>query len=296
MATVYLNGKLLPRTEARVPAEDRAVLFGDGVFETLRAYGGRVLRFSEHFTRLRHSLDAIGMALPVADEDLIEGIRALLENEGLREARIRITITGGPDDGALRLRRAHPPNVLITAIPFRPLAPETYARGVALITSPFRVHDTSPLARIKTTDRLVHLMAKETALERGAYDAVFLDEAGHVLETTAANVFFASERVVYTASLDCPVLPGVTRDLVFEAARSAEVSIQEGRFPLERVLEADEAFLTGTTVELLGVRSIDSRPIGRGRPGPLRERLHRAYRELAGRELGIPLAPEDDGP
>ncbi len=291
MAHVYLNGKIVPEAEAVLPVGDRALLFGDGAYETMRSYAGRFFRFPGHLRRLHHTLAGMRLELPVPDEAITRGAVDLLAANGLTDARLRLTVTGGLHEGAIRLRRPHPPNLVLTAVPLEIPPAGAYRDGVEVAVSPWRVHGDSPLPRIKTITRLMHLMAKEEALASGAWEALFLDETGAILEGTATNVFFVLDGTVRTASLEAPILAGVTRDTVLEVAREAGVPVEEGRITPEDLPRAQEAFITSTTLELLPVRAVDGRPVGTGRPGPVWERLLAAFRACVSRETGVALGP-----
>ena len=288
MAYVYLNGEILPEEAARVGVNDRSILFGDAAYETMRSYGGRFFRFPDHLDRLRHTVQGMGLTLPFDDEAITGGATALLEKNGMPDARLRLTLTGGRHEGAIRLARPHPPNLILASFPLPPLDPALTRDGAEVLVSPWRVHSDSPLPRIKTVNRLVHLMAKEEAIGRGAYESLFLDEAGGILEGTATNVFFVLEGALVTPGLDAPLLPGVTRDVVLSLAREAGMTVREETVGLERAKSASEAFLTGSTIELLPVRSLDGARIGDGRPGTVWRDLAERYRAVVARETGTP--------
>jgi branched-subunit amino acid aminotransferase/4-amino-4-deoxychorismate lyase len=286
MAFIYLNGALVPEQDATIPVMDRALLFGDGAYETMRSYDGRFFRFPEHLRRLRHTLEGIGLALEVSDASIADGARRLVEANAIPNARLRLTVTGGLFGGEIRLRRTHPPNLIMTAVPLVPPPPEAYRTGVKVILYRWPIHSQSPLPHLKTVNRLPHLMAKEEALLGGALEALFHDETGAILEGTATNVFFVVDRTLLTPSLSGPLLAGVTRDVVLEAARNLGIPAGEERLRVEEAAKAQEAFLTSTTLELLPIRSIDERPVGPGTPGSVWARLHAQYREIVGRETG----------
>ncbi len=291
MPYVHLNGELVPEASAVLSVKDRAVLFGDGAYETMRSYGGAFFRFPEHLRRLRHTLAGMQLELPVTDRAITGAALELIRANRLPDARVRLTVTGGLHEGAIRLRRPHPPNLVLTAEPLVPPPEAAYRDGVEIAVARWRIHSASPLPRIKTVTRLMHLMAKEEALDRGAWEAIFLDEDGAVLEGTATNVFFVIDGAVRTASLDEPILAGVTRDVTLEVARAEGVPVREGRVPVGDTLAATEAFLTSTTQELLPVRAVEGRPVGEGRPGPVWARLLTAFRAAVTRETGVALAP-----
>jgi len=287
MPLVYLNGALVPEEEAKVPVKDRALLFGDGAYEAMRSYSGKFFRFPEHLCRLRHSLEGMRLDLPVTDAEITAGALALIEANRIPDARLRLTVTGGEFGGEIRLRRTHPPNLIMTTFPLKTPPEEAYRDGVGVILSPWRMHTESPLPRLKTVNRLLHLMAKEEALARDAWEALFRDESGALLEGTATNVFLVVDGVLVTPSLAGPLLAGVTRDAVLEVARAAGVPVREARVDVLDLARASEAFLTSTTLEVLPIRSVDGKPLGEGRPGPVGPRLRQALRDLIRRELAL---------
>ena len=285
MRYVYLNGRVLPESEAHLPVDDRAVLFGDAAYETVRSYRGRYFRFPEHLDRLRHTVEGMGLTLPYPDADILAGAEELLARNNLSDARLRLTLTGGKHEGAIRLKRPHPPNLILSAFPLTLPAPETYAAGVDVVISEWAVHSDSPLPRIKTVNRLMHLMAKEAALEAGAYESLFLDETGAFLEGTATNLFLVVDGELLTPGLNTPILAGVTRDVVLAEAREAGLPVRDTRIPREAAARASEGFLTGSTIELLPIRTLDG--VRLGGPGPIVADLTRRYRSRVARETGL---------
>ena len=280
-----------------VPALDRGLLFGDGVFETIRAYRGLIFRLDRHLDRLRRSMDGLELDWPFTHAGVLEALTELLTANGLavgadepdpRDARIRITVTGGLSDGRVRLARTAPPTVIMSAVPLAPPSGEEYERGISLATVRFRQPWNSPLARIKTIHRLEYLMAREEALRRGADDGLILDDRGQVAEGTASNIALVQGSVVVTPTLEGPILPGVTREAVLEAAAAAGFRVEERIVLPEELALADEVFATATSWEVLGVRAIDGRPIGGGVPGPTTRAIHEAFRRLVTSSLGAP--------
>jgi branched-subunit amino acid aminotransferase/4-amino-4-deoxychorismate lyase len=233
------------------------------------------------------------LELPTSDAEIMAGAAELIRRNKTPDARVRLTVTGGASDGRIRLERAHTPNLIMASSPLVPPPTGAYRDGVVVLVSPWRVHTDSPLPRIKTINRLMHLMAKEKALKKGAWDTLFLDEGEGVLEGTATNVFFVVDGVLRTSPLESPLLAGVTRDLVLEEARAEGVPVREETVPLGEALAADEAFLTSTTIELLPIRAMDDHSIGDGKPGPVWRALHARYRATVERELGLGPGPAD---
>ncbi len=293
MVYVYLNGEVLPHHAASLPVDDRAILFGDAAYETVRSYAGRYFRLSQHLDRLRSTATAMGMDVPYSDAEIARGAAELLDRNGLRDARLRLTLTGGRHEGAIRLARPHAPNLIMSVFPLT-LPPETlYATGVDVMVSRWTVHTDSPLPRIKTVNRLMHLMAKEEAIEAGAYESLFPDEAGNLLEGTATNVFFVLAGVLVTPALGNPILAGVTREAILAEAHAGGLECRETTVSLETALAASEAFLSASTIELLPIRTLAGSRIGDGRPGPVWHNLRGCYRALVAHEVGSePTDPE----
>ena len=285
MAFIYLNGDLVPEENATITVQDRAILFGDGAYETMRSYAGAFFRFPEHLRRLRHTLEGLRLELALTDTALTDGARRLVEANGIPNARLRLTVTGGRFGGEIRLRRTHPPNVIMTAAALTPPPAEIYDRGVNVLLNPWPVHSRAPLPHLKTVNRLPHLMAKEEALAEGAWESLFCDETGAILEGTATNVFFVIDGVLRTPALSGALLAGVTRDVVLEVARNLRIPAHESRVGADEIAAAEEAFLTSTTIELLPINTVDKTRIGP--PGPIWARLHRNYREIVTEATGF---------
>ncbi len=283
---MYLNGRIVPASAARISPYDRGLLLGDGVFETLRAYSGCVFRLDRHLDRLRTSLRGIRAEWTFSRDEVAAAMRELLQANSLSDARIRLTVTGGEFDGRLRLARSNPSTVLITAGPLTIPSPGEYARGIALRTASMRQPWNSPLARIKTIHRLEYLMAREEAIEQGADDALILDDRGGVAEGSACNVFLVTGKGVATPSLDGPILPGVTREAAIEAARAAGLSVEERFVPAEELASAEEIFVTATSWEVLSVNSVDGLNIRSGGRGPVTAAIHESFRKLVRSECG----------
>jgi len=272
-----------------VPALDRGLLYGDGVFETIRAYRGVIFRLERHLDRLRRSMDGLELDWPFAPSGVLDVLTELLEINGLGatpdgtdpiDARIRITVTGGLSDGQIRLARTGHPTVIMSAGRLTPPSPEEYERGITLATTSFRQPWNSPLARIKTIHRLEYLMAREEARRRGADDGLILDDRGQVAEGTASNIALIRGSTLVTPTLEGPILPGVTREAVLEAAATAGFTVDERIVRPEELQAADEIFATSTSWEILAVRAIDGRPVGGGGRGPATLAIHDAFRRL----------------
>ena len=273
-AHVWLDGQLLPADGAHVSVFDRGFQLGDGIFETLRARGGRVAELTEHLARLGRSAAGLDIELePGVDDRIRAGIDALLEAEGLAgpedDASLRITVTRGafhgrgllPPPGAVRA------TIAIQAWPVVPPAPGHLTDGLHLVASAVRRDPENPLAAFKTTSRADYVHARLEARRAGADDALFLTTDGHLSEATSANIFLVRGDELATPDLACAILPGTTRSWILGWAPSAGLRPVEGWLTTRDLAEADEAFVCSSVAGILPVTAFEGRPIGTGRPG-----------------------------
>jgi branched-chain amino acid aminotransferase len=282
---VHLDGRLVDEADARISVFDRGLLYGDGVFESMRAVGGRIFRLEAHLDRLERSASLAEFEGLPPRAVLASDLRRLLEANGLRDARLRLTLTRGPGRTGDYLHASGPPTRIATAAPFSGLDPRLYAEGVALAVVGRRAVPAEVLdAAIKTTSRLPAVLARREAARAGAFEAAVLDAAGHLTEGTTSNIFLVREGRLLTPAADGAALPGVTRAVVLEAAHAAGIPVEERPLPASLLGEADEIFLTNTSWEVLPVTRVDGRPAGGGTPGPLSAALLAGYRERVRRE------------
>ena len=278
---VCLDGRILPLVRARVPVFDRGLLFGDGIYETLRSYGGRRFREADHFHRLAASARRLGFRLPVSAAMLAREVTRTLAANRLRDARIRIVVTRGggrPDLSAVTATR---PTRLVYALPYAPPSAVTYRDGVrAIISTVVRNDRRSVDPAIKTTSLLNSLFAARGAARAGAREAIMLNPQGFVTEAASANVFWVKDGVLCTPSLDCGILEGVTRGVVLGLARRLGIPVRESRFRPAALERADEAFVTASTIEILPLASLGHRRYPAARP--VTATLALAYRALVG--------------
>lgn len=284
METVYLNGRYVPYDQAVVSVEDRGLLFADGVYEVVRAYGGRVFALAAHLDRLAASAAAIRLPLPPGEE-LAAAVIGSLRRNGLdgADATVYIQATRGAGGPRAHLLPAEPtPTVFMIARPAHPPAAETVAAGVDAITLPDRRWQ---MCHVKSVGLLLNTLARQEASEAGAAEAILVRD-GLVTEGAATNVFVISGGTVVTHPADTHILSGITRETVLRAARAEGVPLREAAVPVARLYQADEVFLSSTNLEVLGVRAVDGRPIGAGRPGPLTLRLLAAFQRIVRAEAG----------
>ena len=273
----WLNGEFTPLAAARVHPLDRGLLFGDGLFETLRADSGQVFLAEAHLARLRHSAELFKLDLPFSDARVLTAFRDLLAANSLTDARLRLLLSRGLHTGNLGLPSSASPFVLITAEPLAQNLAEIQTHGVKLALSSVVMPRGFLLARHKTLNRLPYLLAREQAQAAGAFDALLLDEQGLVAETTSANLFLVQGRNLITPPLEAPILPGVTRAFIFKLAPGESLTVKEKDFPLHTLFDAEEVFLTNSIIEVTPVTEVEGRKIGQCQPGPVTRRLQAAY-------------------
>lgn len=256
---IYLNGDIVPESKALVPVTDRGFLYGDGVFETMRAYGGEIFMLDRHMERLARSAELIGMQLPKAEGGTVEAIMETLRANSLEDAIIRVSVTRGTGPRGIDPTVKTVPTFVVMAWPFSPYDPEYFRSGVELIIARTRRNTSSSLdPAIKSMNFLNNIMAKGEASRAGVFDALMLNADGHVAECTVSNIFFVKDGIVHTPSLDTGILAGVTREHVLFLARGTRHPVGEGIYAPPELLAADEVFLTGTSIEVLPVRRVEA--------------------------------------
>jgi len=283
---VYVNGKFIPKEEALISVFDHGYLYGDGIYETLRAYNGRIFLLSKHLTRLKQSADAVALSLPLPIEKIGDALREALTVNKLHEAYLRIQISRGPGDIGLDPALCPAPTMVIITKPFKDYPSELYDKGVPVAL--VRTRRNHPLAldpAIKSTNFLNNILAKIESIKAGAYEGILLNWEGYVAEGTISNIFLVKKGIVTTPSLETGILEGVTRDLVMHLARKARIPVREALIKPKDLADADECFLTNTTVEVLPVTSVNCEAVGNGSPGAITKTLHAAYREEVGKHV-----------
>jgi branched-chain amino acid aminotransferase len=287
---IYLNGRLIPRFEAKLSPFDHGFLYGYGLFETMRAYNGHVFRLDSHITRLRCSAESIGLTHTIltteeGKQSLKAACMATLEANELKDARIRLTVSAGEGDMTPDPGTCSSPTVLITARSLVPLPPEKYETGFKAAVSFLRRNSQSPLSRLKSTCYMENVLARMTAKAAGYDEAIFINEQGYLAEGSTTNVFLVSHGELITPCFESGVLPGITRDAVLEIARTSNIKATERWVELNELIEAEEAFLTNSVLELMPLVSIEGRPIGAGKSGKVTRDLLFAYRKLVDETL-----------
>jgi branched-chain amino acid aminotransferase len=278
---VYISGKLYDKEHARISVYDHGLLYGDGVFEGIRSYGGRVFRLAEHLARLWSSAKAICLAIPITREALEKAVLDTLAANGLSDAYIRLVVTRGAGYLGLDPNKTSDPQVIIITDHITMYPREYYEQGLKIITaSTARNHPAALNPRIKSLNYLNNVLAKIEGLQAGCVEALMLNHKGEVAECTGDNVFLVRRGELLTPPTDAGILEGITRQAVMELARAAGIAVRETALSRHDVFIADECFLTGTAAEVVPVVEVDRRPIGDGKPGPITRDLMRRFHDL----------------
>jgi len=287
---IWIDGKFVPQSDAKVSVFDHGLLYGDGVFEGIRAYNGRVFKLDRHLERLYASAKAIDLKIPHSKDEMGSLIVETCRRNKITDGYIRPIITRGPGDLGIDPRKCKSgPTVVIIAQPQISLyTGDVYNRGLKVVTSSYRrvpPHSLSP--SIKSLNYLNNIMARIEANQYGADEALLLDHWGYVSEASADNFFIVRNSSVVTPPTPTN-LPGVTRETVLELAPQIGMKAEERGFTLYDVWSSDEAFITGTAAEIGPVVEVDGRAIGDGKPGKVTKRLMKAFRELV-TSTGTPI-------
>jgi branched-chain amino acid aminotransferase len=278
---VYISGKFVPQEEAKVSVFDHGLLYGDGVFEGIRSYHGKVFRLCEHVTRLYESAKAIWLEIPMSQDAMCDAVNEAVRRNNIDDGYIRLVVTRGAGTLGLDPNRCSNPQVIIIADTITLYPKELYEKGLEIITvSVQRTHPAALNPRIKSLNYLNNILAKIEGLQAGCIEALMLNHKGEVAECTGDNIFLVRGGALYTPPLDAGILAGVTRDAVIELARDAGIPVHEIALTKHDVYVADECFLTGTAAEVVPVVKVDSRTIGAGKPGPITRDLEKRFREL----------------
>jgi branched-chain amino acid aminotransferase len=278
---IYISGKFYDKADAKISVYDHGLLYGDGVFEGLRSYGGKVFQLQEHLRRLYESAKSIWLEIPMSIEAMTAAVLETLIVNNLSDAYIRLVVTRGAGSLGLDPTRTSDPQIIIIADKITLYPAEYYDKGLEIITaSTIRNHPAALSPRIKSLNYLNNIMAKIEGLKAGCIEALMLNSKGEVAECTGDNIFILRHKQLLTPSIEAGILEGVTRDAVIKLAREAEIEVRE--IPLTRhdVYVADEVFLTGTAAEVIPVVKIDNRVIGNGEPGPITRDLMARFKKL----------------
>ncbi len=289
---IYLDGEFVPKEQAVVSVFDHGLLYGDGVFEGIRAYYGRVFKLDEHLDRLYDSARTVAMEIPISKDEMREVVLETLRRNNLNDAYIRLVVTRGMGDLGLDPRKCNEPTIFCIAASIQLYPDELYEKGLAVITvSTRRNISTACVPRVKSLNYLNNIYAKIEANLVGAPEAIMLNAEGYVAEATGDNIFIVKDGVLITPPTYVGILEGVTRNTVMDIARNKGIPVKESLFTLFDVYNADECFLTGTAAEVIPTVQVDGRLIGDGRPGKMTRELITAFRELT--KIDGPLISPD---
>lgn len=286
---IFIDGKFYEKEDAKISVFDHGLLYGDGVFEGIRFYNGRVFRLEEHLRRLDYSARAIALQLPMSLGEIREATLETIRQNGLRDGYVRLVVTRGSGDLGLSPLLCPKATIFIIAATIKLYPPEKYENGLEVLTcSTRRISHGALSPMVKSLNYLNNVMAKFEALKGGAGEGLMLNEQGYVAECTGDNIFLVRDGAITTPPVSSGALAGVTRAVVFEMAAEAGIPISEPQITRYDVYCADEVFLTGTAAEVIPVVKLDHRPIGNGRPGPITKSLISRFHELT-QSTGDPI-------
>lgn len=300
MATIVnVNGRIADEAHAVISVFDHGFLYGEGVYETLRTYNGQPFLFDRHMRRLRRSAGMLALPIPIGDADIDARFRDTMRAAGLNggpnhEAYIRMLLTRGVGELSYDTSVCLSPSIVIIVKPQVDPPPDAYDRGVAaVIVSTVRNHPGTVNPMIKSNNLLNSALAMQEAIARGAFEGIMRNYRGELAECTTSNLFVVSDGAALTPPLASGLLPGITREILFEIGAGQKIPVREAVLRDEDLFGADEAFLTSTTRELVPIVRVDDRTIGSGAPGPVTRALLDAFREKAHNSDRNCLAPVD---
>jgi branched-chain amino acid aminotransferase len=281
MNKIYINGKLFDKNDAKISVYDHGLLYGDGVFEGIRIYEGKVFRLRQHVDRLYDSARAIALEIPLSKEQMTEAVNGTVKVNNRSNGYIRLVVTRGAGSLGLDPRKTTDPQVIVITDDISLYPREFYDNGLEIITA--ATVRTAPNAlnpRVKSLNYLNNIMAKVEGIQAGCVEALMLNHKGEVAECTGDNIFLVKHGALRTPPPDAGILDGITRDAVMELARADGIAVEEVALTRHDVFTADECFLTGTAAEVVPVVKCDGRPIGAGKPGPITRQLRERFMRL----------------
>ena len=289
-AKIYIDGKFYSEANAKISVFDHGLLYGDGIFEGIRFYNGRVFRLEEHLQRLWDSARSICLEIPMTMRDMTEAVLETIRQNRLRDGYIRLLVTRGIGNLGLNPTQCKSPSVIIIAATIALYHEDFYQKGLTIVTCATRRSNPAALnPAVKSLNYLNNVMARIEANLAGADEALMLNDAGNVAECTADNVFVVKHGQIFTPPVTAGALRGITRSVVFEIAAELGVKVRETDITRHDVFVADECFLTGTAAEIVPVVKADGRSIGSGKPGPITARIIARFRQVT-RETGTPIS------
>ena len=272
---IWIDGELLPAEQAKISVFDHGLLYGDGIFEGIRIYNGRIFKEAEHVRRFFESARAIRLDLPLSKEGVRDAMHDALRANGINgDGYIRLVATRGVGSLGLSIHHTACPSIIVIADKIALYPPEVYERGLHFkFSSLSRNHPNTTSPRVKSLTYLNNIMAKAEAKEAGADEAIMLTVDGYVSECTGDNIFLVRDGELYTPPTSMGILEGITRNLVIELARKRGITVHEKLMIRHDLYIAEECFATGTAAEVIAITMIENRPVGDGKPGPITKRL-----------------------
>ena len=278
---VFINGKFIDEKKASVSVFDHGLLYGDGVFEGIRAYNGRVFKLQEHVDRLFCSAKAILLKIPMSQKAICDAVLGTCRRNKIRNGYIRLVVTRGSGTLGLDPNRCKKPQVIIISATIQMYPKKIYQRGLEIVTVPTtRNHANAVNPAIKSLNYLNNILAKIEANNAGCLEAIMLNSQGFVAECTGDNIFILNDKKMYTPPLSSGALHGITRGVVMGLAKEMGIEVAEPNLTRYDLFNAAECFITGTAAEVVPVVKIDGRTVGNGRPGKLTAKFIKAYKEL----------------
>lgn len=278
---IYIDGQWYSKENAKISVFDHGLLYGDGVFEGMRSYAGKVFRMKEHLDRLYDSARAIFLTIPMSPQAMEEAVYETLRLNGLTDGYVRLVVTRGIGDLGLNPNLCPKASIIIIADKISLYPAKLYEEGMEIVTaSTVRNHPAAVSPRIKSLNYLGSILAKIEGLKAGCNEALMLNLNGEVAECTADNIFLVKNGRIATPHVNAGILDGITRRAVIDLAKQANIEVAETTLTRHDVYVADECFLTGSAAEVIPVIKVDSRPIGSGLVGPMTKRLIQAFKAL----------------
>lgn len=288
---VYINGVFYPKSQAKVSVYDHGLLYGDGVFEGIRAYNGIVFKLKEHIRRLYRSAHALMLKIPLSEDEMTQAVVETLRKNSLRDAYIRLIVTRGEGDLGLDPRKCPKPSVIIITDTISIMSSEAKEKGISTVISWIRRHPVDTTTHeIKSLNYLNSVLAKMEATAYGADEAIGLDKNGIVAEGVGENLFVVKDGKIFTPPSSTGALAGITAKLATEFAKNLGFSVTEANMTPFQLFTADELFFTGTAAEVVPIREVNRRQIGNGKPGPVTKKLMAAFEKATNNpEFGVQI-------
>ncbi len=278
---IYMNGKLVPKEQAVVSVFDHGLLYGDGVFEGIRVYGGKVFLLDQHIKRLYEGARAIRLKIPVSDQEMTLAVEQTVAANEIQDGYVRLVITRGAGSLGLDIQRTSNPQIIIIADTISLYPAELYEQGLKLITaSTIRNHPQALSPQVKSLNYLNNILAKIEGTDADCLEALMMNHKGEVAECTGDNIFIVKNGILKTPSTDAGILEGITRNAVMMLAKQAGLEVKEVTLTRNDIYVADECFLTGSAAEVIAAVSLDGRQIGDGKPGPITKDLKKRFEKL----------------